>query len=151
MDLIGYKRYAEYVGEDLEILGTYKDKPLIVKKQIDKGAIICLGSLFATEFERQSQNPTGYWQDATADAYMKNPKGDFKTMVYDLLKDYVSLDYENCGIRQDVLIGEKDEKFYCITNLTDQDATLKECETSLSFKDIGDITLSPHKAKIITK
>ena len=51
MDLLGYKRYAEYVGEGLEVLGTYKDKPLIVKKQLGEGAVICMGSLFAAEFD----------------------------------------------------------------------------------------------------
>ncbi len=151
MDLIGYKRYAEYVGEGLEVLGTYKDKPLIVKKQLGEGAVICMGSLFAAEFERQSQNPTGYWQDAKADAYTKNPRGDFKTFVYDLLKDYVTLDYENCGIRQDLLTNEKGQKFYCITNLRDQEATLKDSETSIAFKDIGPLTLPPKEARIIEK
>ena len=151
MDLIGYKRYAEYVGEGLEVLGTYKDKPLIVKKQLGEGAVICMGSLFAAEFERQSLNPTGYWQDAKADAYTKNPQGDFKTFVYDLLKDYVTLDYENCGIRQDLLTNEKGQKFYCITNLTDQEATLKDSETSIAFMDIGPLTLPPKEARIIEK
>ena len=143
INLLGFKRYAEYVGEGVKALGTYKDRPVIAKKEIGKGAVICLGSLFAAEFERQSLNPTGYWQDATADAFSKNPEGDFKTMVYDLLKNYVTLDYENCGIRQDLLSNEKGQKFYCITNLTDSQQSLK-CE------DIS-LTLSPHEAKIIQK
>ena len=153
VNLLGFKRYAEYTSENSEVLGIFNDKPVIIKKQVGKGFIIAMGSLFATAFENRYINPTGYWQDAPNDMFSENKEGDFKTFLYNILKDYVNISYENLGVRRDILTDDKGKNYYAFTNLTDKemsfDFDFKKPVCECRGEEISGkkhINLKPHEA-----